>query len=188
MAETTAEFRALMTRVRQGCPDAARQLHDHYSPALYRVVRKFLFRQMRTRFDSVDFVQQVWQSFFAGDMNGPGLDDPDALIRYLTQMAKNKVKDEGRRQQTAKRNLSRSVAVSLHGSKDFPAAQPTPSQEVIAGEQFEQLTAGQPEHVRRILVMLRQGYSRAAIADAVGISEKFIQRILQRLSERRGPP
>jgi RNA polymerase sigma factor (sigma-70 family) len=187
--DSSTDFRALMERVRAGCPEAARDLYEVYSPHVQRIIRRRLNPRLRAQYDSIDFTQQVWKSFFTGDLADQRFDHPGALVAFLARVASNKVTEEFRRQfLTEKRDLNRERqrAASEYAAVEFPADGPTPSQEVIAGEQMERLMAGQPAHVRRILEMLRQGHTHRAIAAEVGISEKFIQRFLQTLSERHG--
>jgi RNA polymerase sigma factor (sigma-70 family) len=188
MPDSVLEFRSLMDRVRTGCPQAAAELHARYSGHVRRIVRRHLGPRLRSQFDSVDFLQQVWQSFFAGELGVQQFDSPELLVAFLSRVAANKVSAEGRRNQTMKRDVDR-INNRVRDPRELPSPhQPTPSQEVMAGERFELLVADQPPDVRRILEMLRVGYTHRAIARAVGISEKTIQRILQRLSQKHGQP
>ena len=59
------EFALLMQSVREGSQEAARTLFERYGPHIRRVVRRKLHQKLRPQFDSVDFVQDVWASFFA---------------------------------------------------------------------------------------------------------------------------
>jgi RNA polymerase sigma-70 factor (ECF subfamily) len=58
------DFRSLMEQLRQGSQDAAWELIEQYGPLVKRVVRRNLDHGLRSKFDSVDFVQAVWGSFF----------------------------------------------------------------------------------------------------------------------------
>ena len=184
MSEALSHFRSLIERVRQKCPHAAKELHDLYSPHLRRVVRRQLSRRLRPQFDSIDFLQQVWKSFFAGDLGEHDFDTPEALIAFLQAVACNKVADEGRNFSTRKRDTNR-LEFKM-GPAEIPANNPSPSQEFSAGERLKTLLHGQPPHVRRILEMLQEGHTYEAIAAEVRMSTKFIQRILQRIQERHG--
>ena len=57
-------FVALMRRVREGSEAAAWELVDKYGGHLRRAVRRVLNPMLRSKFDSLDFVQLVWDSFF----------------------------------------------------------------------------------------------------------------------------
>ncbi len=56
-------YRDLMYRVQEGSEDAAWELVQRYGGYVRRAVRRVLDRRLRPKFDSLDFVQLVWQSF-----------------------------------------------------------------------------------------------------------------------------
>ena len=67
---------------------------------------------MRSKFDSLDFVQMVWASFFTEREKMAGFTEPNDLIRYLAKMAKNKLYQESRRQlKGQKHNVGRERAL-----------------------------------------------------------------------------
>src|SRR4051794_31583783 len=83
-------FRELLKRAQLGCPEASRELYETYGRHVIRCVRHRLWRRMRTRFDSQDFSQQVWASFFLEE-NLPDFQTPDDLMAFLGAMAEHKV-------------------------------------------------------------------------------------------------
>ena len=97
MSEEQEEFANLMQRLRNGSEEAARELLDRFGSYILRVVRRRLSRELRSKYDSVDFVQAVWASFFAEDSQDRRFDHPDALIAFLATLAQNKVIDAVRR-------------------------------------------------------------------------------------------
>ena len=141
-----------------------------------------LSRRLRPQFDSIDFLQQVWKSFFAGNLGPREFESPEALVAYLSAMACNKVADQGRIYSTYKRSANR-LAVP-QSPAEVPASNPSPSQELSAGESLEIILRGQPPHVQRIVQMRQDGCTNEDIAADVRMSVKFIQRVLQRLQER----
>ena len=56
------EFASLMRRLRDGSEEAAWELVERFSSSVQRVIRRSLNEQMRSKFDSIDFVQAVWFS------------------------------------------------------------------------------------------------------------------------------
>ncbi len=62
--EARQSFRALFQQVLDGSEDAARRLHEEYGPYIAMAVRRKLPAQLRAKYDSLDFVQDVWLSFF----------------------------------------------------------------------------------------------------------------------------
>src|SRR5207245_7243754 len=97
MPDNSGEFAALMERIRQGSEGAAEELVARHGPDILRVVRRRLSRRIRSKFDSADFTQSVWRSFFANAARTEEIRHPDELAAYLAEMAKNKVIDAFRR-------------------------------------------------------------------------------------------
>ena len=54
----------LISRAKAGDDTAIREFLNRFEPEVRIMVRGRLPRKLRTRFDSMDFVQAVWQSFF----------------------------------------------------------------------------------------------------------------------------
>jgi RNA polymerase sigma-70 factor (ECF subfamily) len=181
------EFRRLMERVRAGSHDAARELYDRYSDAIRRVVRRRLHQRLRPHYDSLDFLQDVWASFFVAPEEVFTFEDPDSLIRCLAGIAYRKVALAFRRRfQTAKRDVNREQPLDGGRAADPPTRGPTPSQVAMANERWERLLAGQSESCRVMLEMLRQGHSHTEIAARTGLHPKMIQRLLHKMSQRQG--
>ena len=182
------EFRLLMERVLGGSDEAAARLLDRYGPAVLQAVRRRLSKQLRSKFDSLDFVQDVWASFFA---NPPGrhlLEGPDKLVAFLTQVARNKVIDETRKRlRGQKYNVNRERSLdnsTLGGPNTVPAQQPTPSEAVSRGEEWNRLLADQPIVYRRILILVREGKKPAEIAAELQIHPRTVRRVVEKLLPR----
>ena len=192
MPENQGDFTALMDRVRQGSDGAARELVARYGPHILQAVRRKLSRKLRLRFDSIDFVQSVWASFFADAPATEQVSRPEELAAYLARMAKNKVVDAFRRgvcSQKRNANRERSLdSATRNGAPDqFIAQQQTPSQEVASKEEWERRNAGQPVQYRQILELVRQGHGAQQIAQELGVHIQTVRRALRRLFPRRGP-
>src|SRR5262249_10179527 len=108
MSDPKTEFRELMQRVQDGSEEAAQELHRKYAGHILRVVRRRLHKMLRPKYDSDDFVQSVWASFFTGEPKSQVFETPEALVRFLEIMARNKVIGAFRRRvQTAKHDVQR---------------------------------------------------------------------------------
>ena len=59
-----SDIPAFLARIQAGDEDAARELLTRYEAEVRLVVRRQLPRLLRSRFDSLDFLQSVWGSFF----------------------------------------------------------------------------------------------------------------------------
>jgi RNA polymerase sigma factor (sigma-70 family) len=186
MKESDTEFATLMERLRSGQDDAVRELHTRYGDHVLRVIRRRLDPRMRRQFDSADFAQAVWASFVAVPPEQFAFTDPPALVAYLAHMARNKVYEEARRKfGTQQHDLSRQEPLkSEHLELPHHA---TPSQILIADEQWDQLIQGLSPKVRRALELLRSGATHRVIARKLKINPRSVHRWLQRLQEKFKP-
>jgi RNA polymerase sigma factor (sigma-70 family) len=189
MPSPPTDFRALIQAVLAGDPAAAEQFCRDYQSHILRVVRQRLTRRLRSKFDSLDIVHDVWASFFAAPPRHLHFDGPAAVIAYLEQMARNKVGELVRQQVRAQKydvNREQPLPEPLPGSCSIPlaAAQPTPSQVVCAEEQWERMLRGEPLRKQRILMLLRYGLSHREIATRLKTNEKTVQRLIRRLDPR----
>ncbi|HVS37726.1 MAG TPA: sigma-70 family RNA polymerase sigma factor [Gemmataceae bacterium] len=184
------EFRRLMERVRAGCPQAARDMCNRYGGYIHIVVRRRLNQRMRAQYDSLDFLQDVWASFF-GAADKYDFADPQSLIKHLAGIALHKVTDEYRRRFRSKKyNVSREQSLDIIDARsrpvlDPPVRDPTPSQVAIAKERWERILDGQTNRSRMVLELLRLGYTHEEIAARTGLHVKVIQRLLQKMAQRR---
>jgi RNA polymerase sigma factor (sigma-70 family) len=188
MPDKHLEIAALMERIREGSQDAVRELLDQYGSHLIRVIRRRLSQRLRSQFDSQDFVQSVWASFFAVPLEGYHFDSPEALLAYLTDIACNKVYDAAREQLAAqKRDMARVHAFddsTTPPADALPGRQPTPSQLLIAEEEWRRLLLGLPTHHKHMLVLLREGHTHQEVARRLGLNEKTVRRVLERALDR----
>jgi RNA polymerase sigma-70 factor (ECF subfamily) len=161
-------------------------LLDRYGDHILRVVRRKLHRELRSKFDSVDFVQAVWASFFADVPQRGSFDRPQALIAFLVTLAQNKVIEVVRqRMKTQKYNINREKpleAASPDAGGAVASRDPTPSQVAIANDEWRRLLAELPDRYQRMLVLLREGHTQKDIARELGVNEKTVRRVLEKLN------
>jgi RNA polymerase sigma factor (sigma-70 family) len=176
------EFANLLVACQNGDENAFAQLVRRYRHHVRVAVRSRLSGPLRTRFDSHDFTQDVWASFFRHSINQLQLPDENALIAYLSQIARWKVGEEYRHQNTMKIGIGRDLPLDDVGEQQAPV--PTPSAEVIALDKWESLTDGLTERDKKMLMMLREGQTHAVIAKEFGLSVKTVQRLVSQLQMR----
>src|SRR5947208_9384089 len=80
-------FLELMQRVQEGDEQAAAELYESYRAHILKVVRRRLHHPLRNRFDSYDFVQSVWLSFYEDGLEKTPFDGPKELAAFLQKMA-----------------------------------------------------------------------------------------------------
>jgi RNA polymerase sigma-70 factor (ECF subfamily) len=183
------EFPQIIARLRAGDPAAAEALYEQYGPFLRAAVRRQLHPRLRTRFDSLDFVQDVWASFLAAPADRYKFDTPQALLAFLNRVAYHKVVEVFRRRfETRKDAVTREEPVEEweHGPDRLRAPTPTASQFAVAGEEWERLLSRFPPGHRAIIERLREGYTHEDIARMANVSVTTISRIVRRLKDLTG--
>jgi RNA polymerase sigma-70 factor (ECF subfamily) len=176
-----------LNRIAAGDQDAARELLTRYEAEVRLVVRRQLPRLLRSRFDSLDFLQSVWGSFFRKVKGGPAeFEDSRHLVAFLARAAKNKVIDEYRRAGSRKADMHREEPLWVDGDspRDLPAADASPSQVAEAHEAFTHLRDLLPEDRHLLLELKAQGLSSKDIGERLKISERTVQRVLEDLRRR----
>src|SRR5881392_643587 len=115
LEERPSQIRALIDRIQSGDEGAARELLARYESKVRLVVRRQLPRLLRSRFDSLDFLQSVWGSFFYKIRTAPNdLEEEQNLVTFLAWAARNKVIDEYRRAATQRQDIKREQPLELH--------------------------------------------------------------------------
>ena len=182
-----SELSDFLRRIQAGDDNAARELLSRFEAEVRLVVRRQLPRLLRSRFDSLDFLQSVWGSFFRRMRTAPTeFEDSRHLVAFLARAAKNKVIDEYRRAGSRKHNMHREEPLWGDGRcpKDLPDRIDTPSEVAQAHEVFDRLQELMPAERRSILEMKAEGLSSKDIGERLGISERTVQRVLEELKRR----
>jgi RNA polymerase sigma factor (sigma-70 family) len=184
---TRSDLRAFLDRIRAGDEAAARELLARYEAQVRLVVRRQLPRLLRSRFDSLDFLQSVWASFFVRLRAGPEkFEDPRFLVTFLAQVAKNKVVDQYRRAVNRKHDVHREEPLLDGGSssRELIADQDSASELAEANEAFGRLRDLLPVDRREILELKLEGFSCREIGERLGLGERTVRRALEDLRRR----
>jgi RNA polymerase sigma factor (sigma-70 family) len=185
------DIAGFLARIQAGDEVAARELLSRYEAEVRLVVRRQLPRLLRSRFDSLDFLQSVWGSFFRRVRSGPGpaeFEDSRHLVAFLARAAKNKVIDEYRRAASRKQDMHREEPLWSDGARarEVAADIDTPSELAQAREAFGRLRDLLPAERQAILDLKAEGLSSRDIGERLGISERTVQRVLEDLRKRAG--
>ncbi len=177
LQEEKEEIRQLLAEMRGGSEDAAWKLVERYGPHIRRAVRGRMSRQMRSAFDSDDFVQSVWVAIIG---MGQPIHELEAseLIGLLAAIARNKVIGQARR----KKNKSSHQDRVTYDDSDVRAKTPTtasPSACIIAREQWERIVSRLPPRSQDILRLRVSGMTYVEIATEANCSVRTVQRIVQ---------
>lgn len=180
------QFAALLQAAREGQDEAAAELVASYGPHVMRTIRRTLSKEIRGKFDSIDFAQAVWASLFASPEQLDGVKEPQQLVGLLATMARNKVVDELRRRvQTQKYSVRRERPLydETNGEGELASRDPTPSQFAIARERWVSMLRAQPAHYRQVIRLKLMGKTNRSIANQLGMSERTVHRVLDRITE-----
>ncbi len=158
-----------LRRIQSGDESAARELLQRYEPEVRLVVRRQLPRLLRSRFDSLDFLQSVWGSFFRRMRDAPtDFEDSRHLVAFLARAAKNKVIDEYRRAASLKQDMHREEPLWVDGRRPKEVPDPIDSPSEVAQAQFGQ---GRPA-CRPACRAARRGRVRGCRQPVKGVQER----------------
>ena len=177
----STEFHELMDSLRSGSIAAVWQLIESYEPHIRRVISRRINSQLRSKYDTMDFVQMVWKSFFEDPQKIFRLTTPAQLGAYLRQMAQRKVTDEYRRTTTQKYDVSRELPLK---GESVAAPNDTPSQIAMARERWDQMLDGLPSNHREIIRLRLEGLTFEQIGERLSVDEKTARRVLNRVTEK----
>ena len=188
MPEQPKSLSELLERARQDSEGSAQEIVERYGPYILRAVRRRLNKKLRSKFDSVDFVQAVWASFFALPADRFQFQRPQQLVDFLMGLARNKVVDAVRqRLETQKYDVNRELPLydsSAVDAREVRAPGPTASQVAIAKEEWQRAQDSAVPREERIVNWIQRGQSLESIAREIGVSVKTIRRVLERIRQR----
>jgi RNA polymerase sigma factor (sigma-70 family) len=188
MPQSDEQFNRLLGEAMNGSEEAARTLFEQYEEKLLKVIRRRLHKKVRSKFDSVDFAQDVWKSFFMAPAGKRVFKNPQELLAFLTTLAQNKVIEAIRQRLSAQKynvNREQSLDDSRSFNKDnLVAPGATPSQVVGAEEEWNAFLRTQPLVYRRIFILLREGLTHQQIAAEVGINVRTVERAVAKFAPR----
>ena len=180
-AQEERSFHALMQDVQRGSDAAVWTIIERYEPHIRRVVRRRVNASLRSKFDTVDFVQMVWQSFFHRPQTLRAMNQRQ-LAGFLVKMAIHKVDTENRRRLDSKKyNVRREVPLDVSHCSQHATSQDNPSQIVMAQDQWEQVLGRFPSHYREVVRLRLSGLTQQKIAKHLRLHERTIRRIIKEI-------
>jgi RNA polymerase sigma-70 factor (ECF subfamily) len=185
------EIGDLIARTRAGDETAVREFLARFEQEVRIMVRGHLPRKLRTQFDSMDFVQSVWQSFFSTLSTRPRqFENARHLRAFLAGVARNKVFEEHRRlTRTEKYAITREERLYTRRGRhqverSLVSPDPTPSQNVQASDRLAQLIAGCSPREVQVITLRYQGLTFEEVAERTGIHERSVRRIIEEARAR----
>lgn len=181
----------LVALAKSGDESAREQLYRAYGPRILWLVRLRMGKELRTRLESVDLVQDVLFSTFKDLQNFTYKNEGD-FIRWISRITENRLCDNLNRLHAVKRDIRREVRLDNHSptlSDSLAAAMEpidatTPSAIVSRREDFEKLARAidtlKPEY-RKIIVLTKvEGLSYNEIAHKLDKSADAVRMLFYR--------
>jgi RNA polymerase sigma-70 factor (ECF subfamily) len=189
----TPESKVLVSRWRKGDQDAAKELFDRYASRLVALARRQISHRLASRVDPEDVVQSVFRSFFGRVKEGKfRIEEQDDLGKLLVRITVHKTLRKVEYHRAAKRDPSQEAVQGDYGADELLQVldrDPTPEAIVAFVDQLDHfLNQLRPEE-RQILELRFQGYTNAEITKKLGIYDRKIRRLIERvrgLAEQEG--
>jgi DNA-directed RNA polymerase specialized sigma24 family protein len=110
-------------------------------------------------------------------------ENPEQLMAFLQGMAENKVLQLHRHElDTLKKDRHRQVSLDAYlPAENLVDPRPAPEQLAISQEAWDRWLSSVPQPQRRLVELLRSGWTQKAIAEHVGVCERTIRRLLRRV-------
>jgi RNA polymerase sigma factor (sigma-70 family) len=184
MAEQPLD-QSLLRRWVAGDQNAAQQLFDRYVERLLALARKRISQRLASRVDPEDVVQSVFRTFFGRAKAGQfQISDPDDLCRLLTRITVHKTLRQIAFHKAAKRDANQEAGQNDDAQERLLEVldnEPTPETANLFLDQLEHLLSQLRTQDREILELRMQGYNNVEIADRMGISDRKIRRLMERV-------
>jgi RNA polymerase sigma-70 factor, ECF subfamily len=177
--------RILADLCRAGDPEAARLLFDRYVDRLVALARRRLSQALAARVDPEDIVSSVFRTFFGRLKEGRfQLDEQDDLCKLLVRITVHKTLRQVAFHKAAKRDPSQEAGQQDAGQERLLALldrEPGPEETVAFLDQLEHFLAKLRPQERQILELRVQGYDNDEIAKQLGISDRSVRRVFERI-------
>jgi RNA polymerase sigma-70 factor (ECF subfamily) len=186
----SSSFTDLMARLRAGDQAAARQVFQRFVHKLVRLARERMGQALRRRVDPEEVVQSAYKSFFlrygAGKLD---VQDWSSLWSLLTVITLRKCVDRVDYHHAQRRDVRREARANAEAASSEPwweavSREPTPVEAAVLAETLEQLLRDMEERERPMLEMSLQGYTSAEIGERLGVSERTVRRVRERVRKR----
>jgi RNA polymerase sigma-70 factor, ECF subfamily len=185
--------RVLVDRCRAGDQNAARQLFEHYVNRLLPLARQRLSQRLATRVDPEDIVQSVFRTFFKRLQAGEfAIQEQDDLCKLLVRITVHKTLRQVAFHRAGKRDFNLEARQSDEAQDRLIAQlgrEPSPEVTVAFLNQMEHFLSRLQPMERDILELRMAGCSNDEIAKELGIYDRKIRRVIERvraLAEQEG--
>jgi RNA polymerase sigma-70 factor (ECF subfamily) len=179
-----------MDRLRAGDDDAATELYQRFAARLIALSRVRLSARLRGKLDPEDVLQSVFKSFFLRCADGQfELQSWNGLWSLLVGITLNKCGHQVRALHRARRDVRREADTVPHDDDSARswgalAREPSPEEEAALADEVETLLRRLSERDRDVVSLRLQGHSPRDIAEQLGVLERTVFRVLERVRTR----
>ncbi|MBI3468388.1 MAG: helix-turn-helix domain-containing protein [Planctomycetes bacterium] len=178
-----------IAQLRAGEETALGELHKRYWPFLVQLAHRKLKGASRRAMDEQDVAQEAFWGFYESLKKGrlPRLANRHDLIALFVIITSRKAAKQIRREYSAKRGggqvqgesvlaRARSAGDQEKAIERLPDPAPTPYEQAVLNDCYVRFVEGLPDSLRRFAEHFLAGYSHKEIADAIGCSERTVDR------------
>lgn len=177
--------RSLLRLFQAGDQNAARELFERYVERLLALARRRISQRLASRVDPEDVVQSVFRTFFDRAKAGQfTIEDPHDVCKLLARITVHKTLRQVAYHKAAKRDPSLETTQSPEGQDrlmELLDREPTPDDANAFMDQLEHFLGQLRPQDREILELRMQGYNNLEIAEKLGVSDRKIRRLMERV-------
>lgn len=168
-----------------GDQKAAQDLFERYVDRLVKLARNRLDQRLARRVDAEDIVQSVFRTFFhRAKEDRFDFKDNDDVSKLLVRITVHKTLRQIAFHRRGKRDAKQEIGANREGDElllDQLNREPSPDEAAALVDEMDFfLSKLQPEE-RTILEMRMEGFNNQEISEKLGISDRKIRRLLERL-------
>ena len=182
MSINEAEFPIVLAKIRDGDADAARELVIAFEPEIRREIRiRMTDPRLRRIVDSIDICQSVQANFFVRYSSGQfDLAHPNQLFRLLTTMAKRKIVDRYRMENTRRMAIESVEQEALNRTNPLNHLDSNPTNAAEQRELLQNTLRSMTDEESRIAELRRAGKSWKQVAELVGSTDQAARKTVSR--------
>jgi RNA polymerase sigma-70 factor (ECF subfamily) len=168
-----------------GDESAAREIFERYFERLLALARRRISQRLASRVDPEDVVQSAFRTFFGRYKAGQfTIQDSEDVCKLLARITVHKTLRQIAFHKAAKRDPSQEAGQGSDGQAQLLEVldrEPTPEAVNAFVDQLDHFLKQLRPEDRQILEMRMQGYNSLEIAEKLGISDRKIRRLMERV-------
>jgi RNA polymerase sigma factor (sigma-70 family) len=171
-------FNELFRQAQLGSPEAMQIFFDKSHDTILRVIRARMNREMRSTWDSADFMQRTSQKLHSCNIKDMHFETPQAFLGYLLKIAQNEVHQEKRKLHNRMKANGQIHALSQEEEEQAEDLAPDAHDVFTTEEKWQEALASLSVEYQAVAIQLREGYTHREIAAALKISERTVRRVV----------